>query len=157
MSDDWKTHPPFEVSPHLGDNLRRLMGMHRIEQAQLAEAIGMTKQAVWQIASGRNMPRWSTMEKLGAIFGVETSDLLASPEQAVLAGAKAFPTAPIRMQVTHDEIAVVNHPRGGLADDASVIQLHPPEGLTAEEEAQWRKAQQKKPSSGKPGKGSRKT
>ena len=125
MPDDWTQHPPFEVSPHLGDNLRRLMGMHRVEQAQLAEAIEMTKQAVWQLASGRNMPRWTTLQKLADVFGVEVADLLAPPEQAVLAAAKAFPAAPIRTRVTPDEVAVVNQSRGGLANDAAVIQLHP--------------------------------
>lgn len=130
-----------DVNPHLSDNLRRLMGMHRVEQAELAGAVGMTKQGIWQIAAGRNMPRWSTIEKLAGAFGVEVGELLGSPEQAVLAGAEAFPTAPIR-GISPAEIAAVNATAPASWDDqADVIKLRPPEGLTREEEADWYRAQ----------------
>lgn len=87
------------ANPHLADNLHRLMGMHRVGQKQIAERLGTTKQSVWEWASGRKMPRWATLAELPGLFGVELSDLLAEPEQAVLAGARAFARAPIRYAV----------------------------------------------------------
>jgi transcriptional regulator with XRE-family HTH domain len=87
------------ANPHLADNLHRLMGMHRVGQKEVAERLGTTKQSVWEWASGRKMPRWATLADLAGLFGIALSDLLAEPEQAVLAGARAFARAPIRYAV----------------------------------------------------------
>jgi transcriptional regulator with XRE-family HTH domain len=79
------------------------MGMHLLEQRELAQAVGMTKQGIWQIVSARNMPRWENVAKLAEVFGVETRDLIGDAEAAVLAGARAFPHAPIRRQLEDPE------------------------------------------------------
>jgi transcriptional regulator with XRE-family HTH domain len=85
------------ASIQLAENLRRLMGMHQVDQQQLAAYLGMTKQGIWQIVSARSMPRPSTLAKIAAAFGVEESDLFAAPDASVLAGARAFRTAPVRL------------------------------------------------------------
>jgi transcriptional regulator with XRE-family HTH domain len=83
-------------NPYLADNLHRLMGMHRVGQKEVAERLETTKQSVWEWAAGRKTPRWSTLVELADLFGIELSDLVAEPERAVQAGARAFAGAPIR-------------------------------------------------------------
>jgi transcriptional regulator with XRE-family HTH domain len=126
------------ANPHLADNLHRLMGMHRVGQKEVAERLGTTKQSVWEWASGRKMPRWATLADLAGLFGIALSDLLAEPEQAVLAGARAFSRAPIRYAV---EIPIVR-PSADYVDEfnAEILKM-PPKGLSAEEMGEFRKVQ----------------
>ncbi len=133
------------ANPHLADNLHRLMGMHRVGQKEVAERLGTTKQSVWEWASGRKMPRWATLAELAGLFGVELSDLLAEPEQAVLAGARAFARAPIRYAVQLPTV----RPSADYVDEfnAEVLKM-PPKGLSAEEVGEFRQAQRE--SKGKP-------
>jgi transcriptional regulator with XRE-family HTH domain len=126
------------TNPYLADNLHRLMGMHRVGQKEVAERLGTTKQSVWEWASGRKMPRWATLADLAGLFGVELSDLLAEPEQAVLAGARAFGRAPIRYAVQLPRV----RPSPEFVDEfnAEILKM-PPKGLSAEEMGEFRKVQ----------------
>jgi transcriptional regulator with XRE-family HTH domain len=114
------------------------MGMHRVGQKEVAERLGTTKQSVWEWASGRKMPRWATLADLAGLFGIALSDLLAEPEQAVVAGARAFARAPIRYPV---EIPIVR-PSADFVDEfnAEILKM-PPKGLSAEEIGEFRRAQ----------------
>jgi transcriptional regulator with XRE-family HTH domain len=133
-------------SPHLADNLHRLMGMHRVGQKEVAERLGTTKQSVWEWASGRKMPRWSTLTDLAGLFGIELSDLLAPPEQAVLAGARAFARAPIRSAVQLPRV----RPSPDFVDEyrAEVLKM-PPKGLTEPEVREFREVQREPKRAGK--------
>jgi transcriptional regulator with XRE-family HTH domain len=135
------------ADPHLADNLRRLMGMHRVGQKEVAERLGTTKQSVWEWAAGRKMPRWATLVDLAGLFGVELSDLLAEPEQAVLAGARAFHRAPIRFSVRLPTV----RPSPDFVDEfnAEILKM-PPKGLSGQEIGEFRKAQRESKSD-KPG------
>jgi transcriptional regulator with XRE-family HTH domain len=81
-------------------NLRRLMGMHGVQQRELAEVVGISKQAVFQLLSARHGPSLPTARRLSALFGVELGVLLDGSEaEAVQAGAANFDSAPIRSWV----------------------------------------------------------
>jgi transcriptional regulator with XRE-family HTH domain len=133
------------TNPYLADNLHRLMGMHRVGQNEVAERLGTTKQSVWEWASGRKMPRWATLADLAVLFGVELLDLLAEPEQAVLAGARAFGRAPIRYAAQLPRV----RPSPDFADEyrAEVLKI-PPKGLTEPEIREFREVQREPKRSG---------
>jgi transcriptional regulator with XRE-family HTH domain len=128
---------PTEDS-YLSDNLHRLMGMHRVGQKEVAERLGTTKQSVWEWASGRKLPRWATMTDLAALFGIELADLLAEPERAVQAGARAFSRAPIRQSVQLPRV----RPSADAVDEfrAEILKM-PPKGLSEQEIGEYRRAQ----------------
>lgn len=125
-------------NPYLADNLHRLMGMHRVEQKDVAERLGTTKQSVWEWASGRKVPRWATLADLAVLFGIELADLLAEPERAVQAGARAFARAPIRSSSHVPRI----RPSPDAVDElrAEVLRI-PPKGLSDSEVGEFRRAQ----------------
>jgi transcriptional regulator with XRE-family HTH domain len=112
--------------------------MHRVGQKEVAERLGTTKQSVWEWASGRKMPRWATLAELARLFGVELSDLLAEPEQAIVAGARAFARAPIRYAVP---LPTVRSSADYVDELNAEILMMPPKGLSAEEVGEFRKAQ----------------
>jgi transcriptional regulator with XRE-family HTH domain len=125
-------------NPYLADNLHRLMGMHRVEQKDVAERLGTTKQSVWEWASGRKVPRWPTLADLAALFGIELADLLAEPERAVQAGARAFARAPIRSSSQLPRV----RPSPDAVDEfrAEVVKM-PPKGLSESEVGEFRRAE----------------
>jgi transcriptional regulator with XRE-family HTH domain len=119
-----------------------------VGQKEVAERLGTTKQSVWEWASGRKMPRWATLADLAGLFGVALSDLLAEPEQAVLAGARAFARAPIRYAVQLPTV----RPSADFVDEfnAEILKM-PPMGLSAEEVGEFRKAQRESKRAPQPG------
>ena len=124
-------------------------------QKDVAKHLGTTKQSVWEWASGRKMPRWATVADIAALFGIALSDLLAEPEQAVLAGARAFGRAPIRHQsqlpTMRPDPDAVDEFNAELEEfNAEILKL-PPTGLSAEEVGQFRKAQRDSKRSSRPG------
>jgi transcriptional regulator with XRE-family HTH domain len=133
-------------NPYLADNLHRLMGMHRVGQKDVAERLGTTKQSVWEWASGRKVPRWATLADLAALFGIELPDLLADPERAVQAAARAFARAPIRSTTQLPRV----RPTPDAVDEmrAEILTI-PPKGLSTHEIAEFRRAQ-RRPKSGQP-------
>jgi transcriptional regulator with XRE-family HTH domain len=125
-------------NPNLADNLHRLMGMHRVGQKDVAERLGTTKQSVWEWASGRKVPRWATLADLASLFGIELPDLLAEPERAVQAGARAFARAPIRHSTALPRV----RPSPDSVDElrAEVLKI-PPRGLSEPEIREFRRVQ----------------
>ena len=134
-------------NPYLADNLHRLMGMHRVGQKDVAERLGTTKQSVWEWASGRKVPRWATLGDLAALFGIELPDLLAEPERAVQAGARAFARAPIRSSSQLPRV----RPSPGAVDElrAEVLKI-PPKGLSEPEMREFRRVQRESMSAKSP-------
>ena len=67
------------ISQNLKD-LRRLSGM---TQEQVAEKVGLTRQAISSYESGRTQPDLAMLEKLAEVYGVEITDVLygAAPRQ----------------------------------------------------------------------------
>lgn len=61
-------------------DLRRLSGM---TQEQVAEKVGLTRQAISSYESGRTQPDLAMLEKLAEVYGVEITDVLygAAPRQ----------------------------------------------------------------------------
>ena len=134
-------------NPYLADNLHRLMGMHRVGQKDVAERLGTTKQSVWEWASGRKVPRWATLADLAALFGIELTDLLAEPERAVQAGARAFARAPIRQSTQHPQV----RPSPEAVDElrAEIFKL-PPKGLSEHEVGEFRRVERESKSAKNP-------
>ena len=60
------------ISQNLKD-LRRLSGL---TQEQVAEKVGLTRQAISSYESGRTQPDLAMLEKLAAVYGVELTDVL---------------------------------------------------------------------------------
>lgn len=136
-------------NPYLADNLHRLMGMHRVGQKDVAERLGTTKQSVWEWASGRKVPRWATLADLASLFGIELPDLLAEPERAVQAGARAFARAPIRDAAPLPRV----RPSPDSVDEfrAEVLKI-PPRGLSDSEIGEFRRVQRESNSAKRPDK-----
>lgn len=124
------------------------MGMHRVGQKEVAERLGTTKQSVWEWAAGRKMPRWSTLVELADMFGIEISDLLAEPERAVQAGARAFARAPIRQSTNLPRV----RPSPDAVDDlrAEILKM-PPKGLSEHEAREFRRIERESRVTRKPG------
>ena len=60
------------ISQNLKD-LRRLSGL---TQEQVAQRVGLTRQAISSYESGRTQPDLAMLEKLAAVYGVELTDVL---------------------------------------------------------------------------------
>jgi transcriptional regulator with XRE-family HTH domain len=137
-------------NPYLADNLHRLMGMHRVGQKDVAERLGTTKQSVWEWAAGRKVPRWATLTDLAELFGIELPDLLAEPERAVQAGARAFARAPIRQSA---QLPRVRPSPGAVNELRAEILKMPPNGLSEQEVGEFRRVERQSRATPKRGKG----
>jgi DNA-binding XRE family transcriptional regulator len=81
----------------LTENLRRLIGMHVLRQEDLAQEVGLSKQAIFNIVSGRSVPGSQTAIKLAAAFGIGLDDLFADdPRVCLRAAVDALEDAPVR-------------------------------------------------------------
>jgi len=78
-------------------NIRALAGMHSITQAELADAVGVSRQAVKGWLSGAT-PSARHAYALTQLFGIPNSDMLLWGEitDVLVAGACAYPKAPAR-------------------------------------------------------------
>jgi transcriptional regulator with XRE-family HTH domain len=70
---------PREV--YFGDNLRRLMGVHCATGAQVAQALGVSRQTVSDLigTARRHPPSLDTLYKAAEIFGVDPDALYRRP------------------------------------------------------------------------------
>jgi DNA-binding XRE family transcriptional regulator len=109
---------------HIGTNLRHLLGMHDLQQGQLAAYVGLSPQGMWNILNGRSQPRMSTAHALATAFGVRIDDLFTATGDCVRAAADAFDRAPVR---TATEAEAPSAPGGAGANGA-----HPAGGASAE-------------------------
>lgn len=60
----------------IGDNLCSLRKLHRMSQEELAEQIGVSRQAVAKWESGATMPDIGNCKQLAALYGVSIDDLV---------------------------------------------------------------------------------
>lgn len=79
----------------IGDNLKRLCGMHAISQETLASHVGLSKQGLNNIVVGRSQPSLPTAQKLAEAFGIGVDDLAADTLTCIRAAAQSMDEAPI--------------------------------------------------------------
>lgn len=60
----------------VGDNIRRLRENRNIEQQELAQRIGISKQQMWRIEAGQQGTPLSRLEVIASILDVKPYDLL---------------------------------------------------------------------------------
>lgn len=91
----------------IGDNLKRLCGMHSISQEALASHVGLSKQGLNNIVVGRSQPSLATAQKLAEAFGIRIDDLAADTISCVRAAANAMDAAPIFVEAEASSAAFV--------------------------------------------------
>lgn len=64
------------------DNLKRFREKSGLTQAQVADALGITRPAVTQWESGWSLPKMGHIEKLSALFGVSKAEILGEERSA---------------------------------------------------------------------------
>lgn len=79
----------------IGQNVKRLCGMHLASQEHLARVVAMSKQGLNNIVVGRSQPGIATAQKIAAAFGVTIDELAADEIRCVQAGAANMDRAPI--------------------------------------------------------------
>jgi DNA-binding XRE family transcriptional regulator len=111
---------------HIGTNLRHLLGMHDLQQGQLATYVGLSPQGMWNILNGRSQPRMSTAHALATAFGVRIDDLFTATGDCVRAAADVFERAPVRTATGGEAPSAPNgagangaHPAHGTSADGS--------------------------------------
>ena len=60
----------------ISQNLKDLRRLSSLTQEQVAEKVGLTRQAISSYESGRTQPDLAMLEKLAAVYGVELTDVL---------------------------------------------------------------------------------
>lgn len=58
-----------------GENLKELREKAGISQAELAEAIGISQSAIWQLEAGETNPRLITVKALANYFNTTVKEL----------------------------------------------------------------------------------
>jgi transcriptional regulator with XRE-family HTH domain len=66
--------PAAEGTP--GGNAYRLRLRLGLSQKDIAERTGLTQQAVSKFETGLSLPRWPTLEKYAAVYGVTVEQML---------------------------------------------------------------------------------
>jgi transcriptional regulator with XRE-family HTH domain len=105
---------------HLAENIRRLSGMHLVSNEELAEYLGVSRQAVQAIVSPdpakRSKPSLDTYLKLADAFGIDPNTLRQEPVECLREAVEHFEEAPIRSVVGRfargvraQRDAIVNH------------------------------------------------
>jgi transcriptional regulator with XRE-family HTH domain len=84
----------------LGENVRRLAGLHLLSQREIAERIGVTRVTISRICAGSRLPRRAHLAALAELFAVDVDDLFDDPRACVIAAAAAFHIAHARMSRT---------------------------------------------------------
>jgi transcriptional regulator with XRE-family HTH domain len=80
----------------VGENIRRLAGMHLARQEDVGAYLGMTKAGVSNIVTGRSQPSVTTARKLAAGFGISLDALFSEDPKVPLGEALAsFDEAPL--------------------------------------------------------------
>lgn len=80
----------------IGENIRRLLGLHLVTQHELADSVGLSKQTVWYSISGRTVPGARHLQAIAHQFGIDIDTLVGDTTTCVRRAAEAFPEAPIR-------------------------------------------------------------
>jgi transcriptional regulator with XRE-family HTH domain len=83
----------------VGENIRRLAGMHLARQEDVASYLGMTKAGVSNIVTGRSQPSVTTARKLASGFGISLDALFSEDPKVPLREAlTSFDEAPLARQ-----------------------------------------------------------
>jgi putative transcriptional regulator len=83
------------VVHHLAENIRRLGGMFLVEQQRLAREVGVSRQSMYAIYSGRSQPSAATALRIAKAFGITVEDLYAEPRDCLAAALPHLSDAPI--------------------------------------------------------------
>jgi DNA-binding XRE family transcriptional regulator len=81
--------------------------MFLVEQQRLAEAAGISRQALYAIYSGKSRPSAETAMALAQSFGITVEDLYAEPEQCLAAAIPHLHDAPITIEIGMEPVDVV--------------------------------------------------
>ena len=88
MARPRKPEPIKPTTTVLGDNVRRLLGLHALTAVKGAELLGISPQAMSEL-QWREQPRIATLERLSEFFEIEMSRLLRAPFSDLLANEVA--------------------------------------------------------------------
>ncbi len=80
----------------VGRNLRHLIGMHDLRQAEVARFIGISPTGLTNILTGRSEPALRTTRSLASAFGITIDDLYSDLTRCLRASVVAFEGAPVR-------------------------------------------------------------
>jgi transcriptional regulator with XRE-family HTH domain len=76
----------------LGDNLKRLLGLHDLTARDASANLKISQQAISELQSGkRTSPRYRTMQTIAEFFEVPSDRLASSPFEELLAMELADP------------------------------------------------------------------
>jgi transcriptional regulator with XRE-family HTH domain len=78
MARPTKENAPKRKPTILGDNIRRLLGVHALTAAEGAALIGISPQGLSELL-WRERPSLESLERLESFFEVDLSDLLRTP------------------------------------------------------------------------------
>jgi DNA-binding XRE family transcriptional regulator len=87
---------PRKSTSNIGRNLRHLAGMHDLNRAELAHAIGISTTSLSNIVQGRSEPTMRTALIASRVFGIAVDDLYAELDDCLRAAAERFSSAPVR-------------------------------------------------------------
>jgi putative transcriptional regulator len=79
----------------ISDNIRRLAGMFLVEQQRLAREVGISRQSMHAIYTGKSRPSADTAMRIAAAFGITVEDLMAEPRECLGAALPHLYEAPI--------------------------------------------------------------
>ena len=92
------------------------MNLARMNQAELAAAMKVTKATVSCWVSGRAFPRIDKIQRIADVLGCTTDDLLKEP--ALVLG---YPSLPLRNTITDEELILVQAYREAKPEYQNVV------------------------------------
>jgi DNA-binding XRE family transcriptional regulator len=81
----------------IGENLRRLAGLHLASMESLQEEVGVSRQTIFNVSSGRSVPTWNTVTGMAKAFGITTDELAADAQTCLRAAIDHLYDAPIAL------------------------------------------------------------
>ena len=99
--------------------LRELRKASALTQDQLAQHIGVTKQAVSQYERGIRQPEYETLEMLGDFFNVDLDYLLVRSDKTTLLPQSGYYRNPVSVSQRNDETAAFSQRK--LTKDAEEL------------------------------------
>lgn len=88
----------------VGTNIKRLCGMWLIRQEEVAEAVGLSKQGLHNIAADRSSPSMRNAQAIAHFFGVPVDALSAPPRDCLQAAVDAYDDAPVGLWLAQKEV-----------------------------------------------------
>ena len=77
--------------------------MHLVSLVDLANYVGLSRQAVQSIASGKSQPSAANLKRLAEAFGVSADALFGEPQQCLAEALRRFNQAPIAIRYQDEE------------------------------------------------------